>query len=358
MIAKQRPILQRSRLLAYAADRSSLPRKLTAMPNDFSENLMSLQSHILLEEAKHPSASGDFTWIISGISLAAKSIANHVRRARLSGVIGKFGETNIQGEEQQKLDVIANNALMRCLGTRASVAVLASEEDDEPTILRRGSEGGKYCVLFDPLDGSSNLDTGVGVGTIFSILRNDPTIPDAQTTVCQPGSKQVAAGYVLYGSSTIFVFTTGYGVALFELDPYIGSFLLVKDGIRIPDSNKTYSVNEAYASSFPEPYQKYLAWAHNNGYSSRYVGSMVADIHRTLLTGGVFMYPPTKKNPEGKLRYLYEASPMAFIMEAAGGAAYSGAIRTLDHQPRLVHERVPVLLGSKSEVERVRSFGG
>ena len=326
--------------------------------NDLSENLMSLQSHILLEEAKFPTASGDFTWIISAISLAAKSIANQVRRARLSGAIGKIGETNVQGEEQQKLDVIANKALIRCLGTRASVAVLASEEHDEPTILRRGNEGGKYCVLFDPLDGSSNLDTGVGVGTIFSILRNDPHIHDAQETVCQPGTRQVAAGYVLYGSSTIFVLTTGNGVALFELDPYIGSFLLVKDKLRIPDTNKVYSVNEAYRESFPDGYRRYLDWAHQNGYSSRYIGSMVADVHRTLLTGGVFMYPPTKKNPEGKLRYLYEASPMAMIIEQAGGLAYSGSKRTVEHQPRQVHERVPVLLGSRGEVEKVREFVG
>ncbi|MFN5496299.1 MAG: class 1 fructose-1,6-bisphosphatase, partial [bacterium] len=246
----------------------------------------------------------------------------------------------------------------RCLGTRASVAVLASEEHDEPTILRRGNEGGKYCVLFDPLDGSSNLDTGVGVGTIFSILRNDPNIHDAQETVCQPGTRQVAAGYVLYGSSTIFVLTTGNGVALFELDPYIGSFLLVKDKVRIPETNKVYSVNEAYRETFPDGYRRYLDWAHQNGYSSRYIGSMVADVHRTLLTGGVFMYPPTKKNPEGKLRYLYEASPMAMIIEQAGGLAFSGSARTLEHQPRKVHERVPVLLGSRGEVEKAREFVG
>jgi fructose-1,6-bisphosphatase I len=330
------------------------------MPNshDLSENLMSLQSHILLEEAKFPTASGDSTWIISAISLAAKSIANHVRRARLSGAIGKIGETNVQGEEQQKLDIIANRAIIRCLGTRASVAVLASEEHDEPTILRRGNEGGKYCVMFDPLDGSSNLDTGVGVGTIFSILRNDPHIHDAQGTVCQPGTHQVAAGYVLYGSSTIFVLTTGNGVALFELDPFIGSFLLVKEKVRIPETNKVYSVNEAYRETFPEGYRRYLDWAHQNGYSSRYIGSMVADVHRTLLTGGVFMYPPTKKNPEGKLRYLYEASPMAMIIEQAGGLAFSGTKRTVEHQPREVHERVPVLLGSRGEVEKVREFVG
>lgn len=321
-----------------------------------TENLMSLQSHILVEESKHEGASGDFTWIISAISLAAKSIANHVRRARLEGVLGEAGATNVQGEKQQTLDVLSNEILMRCLGTRASIAVLATEEAEQPSILRRGVDGGKYCVLFDPLDGSSNLDTGVGVGTIFSILRNIPTEPDGERTVCQAGREQVAAGYVLYGSSTIFVLSTGNGVDLFELDPFIGSFLLVKKGIRIPESGKIYSVNEAYSTQFAQGYRDYLAWAHQNGYSSRYIGSMVADIHRTLLTGGVFFYPPTAKNPAGKLRYLYEASPMAFLMEQAGGLAYSGAQRTLDIVPKRLHERVPVLLGSKCEVERVMSF--
>lgn len=323
-----------------------------------TDNLVSLQSFILEEEARYPSATGEFSWIISAISLAAKIIAHKVRHVRLQNVLGEDGITNVQGESQLHMDVIANEVIMRVLGGRKSIAVLGSEEDEEPTILRRGHEGGKYCVLFDPLDGSSNLDTGVGVGTIFSILRNDPNIPDAQETVCQPGTQQVAAGYVLYGSSTIFVITTGNGVALFELDPFIGSFLLVKDQVRVPQHNRVYSVNEAYASTFPDGYQRYLEWAHANGYSSRYIGSMVADVHRTLLTGGVFMYPPTQKNPEGKLRYLYEASPMAFIMEQAGGLAFSGERRTLDHEPRRVHERVPVLLGSRGEVERVREFLG
>jgi fructose-1,6-bisphosphatase I len=221
------------------------------------------------------------------------------------------------------------------------------------TILRRGNDGGKYCVLFDPLYGSSNLDTGVGVGTIFSILRNDPNIHDAQETVCQPGAQQVAAGYVLYGSSTIFVLTTGNGVALFELDPFIGSFLLVKEKVRIPETNKVYSVNEAYRETFPEGYRRYLDWAHQNGYSSRYIGSMVADVHRTLLTGGVFMYPPTKKNPEGKLRYLYEASPMAMIIEQAGGKAFAGPVRLMERVPNAIHQRTSVIMGSPDEVDHV-----
>ena len=318
------------------------------------DNLTSLQSHVLSEEAKHPNATGDFSWIISAISLAGKTIANKVRRARLDDVLGEVGTENIQGESQQKLDVIANEVLLRCLGGRESIAVVASEEDEEPLILRTGSEGGKYCVLFDPLDGSSNLDIAVGVGTIFSVLRNDSEIANAERTVCQTGLKQVAAGYILYGSSTILVLTTGHGVDMFVLDMAIGSFLHVKSGLQIPPGNKTYSVNEAYAEQFPAGYRTYLQWAHENGYSSRYIGSMVADVHRILMRGGVFLYPPTTKNPGGKLRLLYEANPMAMVIEQAGGLAYSGDVRTMDIQPTELHQRVPVLLGSPDEVESVR----
>lgn len=320
------------------------------------DNLMSLQSHVLSEESKHPQAVGDFSWVLSAISLAGKTIANKVRRARLDDILGAQGSENVQGEEQLKLDVIANEVIMRCLGDRASVAVVASEEDEEPTILRRGGEGGKYCVLFDPLDGSSNLDSCVGVGTIFSVLRNDENATTAEETVCQPGHTQVAAGYILYGSSTLMCLTTGDGLDLFELDQAVGAFLLVRRGIKMPDAGKTYSVNEAYAEQFPEEYQNYLRWAHKEGYSGRYIGSMVADVHRTLIRGGVFLYPPTKKNPGGKLRLLYEANPMAMLVEQAGGLSYSGDQRTLDVQPSELHERVPVLLGSRKEVEKVREF--
>lgn len=315
------------------------------------DNLTSIQAHILQEERRHPGASGDFSMIISAISLAGKAIAAKVRRANLEDVLGAFGTTNVQGEGQQKLDVIANEIIMKCLGDRVSIAVLASEEDEEPTILRRGSEGGKYCVLFDPLDGSSNLDCAIPVGTIFTILRNDPTIKGSVETVCQPGREQVAAGYILYGSATVMVLTTGSGVDMFVLDQSVGSFLLVRRGVRIPRSTKTYSVNEAYASQFPPGYRAFLDAAKGEGYSSRYIGSMVADVHRTLLNGGVFLYPPTAKQPAGKIRMLYEANPLAFIIEQAGGMAYSGLKRTLDLKPSKLHERTPIAMGSPEQVD-------
>jgi fructose-1,6-bisphosphatase I len=323
-------------------------------------NITSLQSHILDEESRYPSASGDFTWILSAISLAAKAIASKVRHARIEDVLGDHGAANVHGETQQKLDVIANEILMTCLGNRRTVAVVASEEDEEPTILRRGVEGGKYCVVFDPLDGSSNLDVSVSVGTIFSILRNQTEIADPVETILQPGRQQVAAGYILYGASTVFVLTTGHGVDMFVLDSSIGSFVLVKKQLRIPERNACYSVNEANVLSFPEGYRRYLDWAHGNGYSSRYIGSMVADLHRILLKGGVFFYPPTARNPRGKLRLMYEGNPMAMIVEQAGGKALVGAFdgnatpqRLLDIQPTTIHQRTSVVIGSAAEVDHV-----
>ena len=320
-------------------------------------NITSLQSHILQGEASHPGSTGDFTWILSALSLAAKAIAAKVRLARIEDVLGDVDSSNVHGEAQQKLDVIANEILMTCLGNRPSVAVVASEEYDQPTILRRGDQGGKYCVVFDPLDGSSNLDFSVGVGTIFSILRNDSSVAGAVETLCQPGLRQVAAGYVLYGSSTVFVLTTGDGVDMFVLDPSIGSFVLVKKQIQIPQDGKIYSVNEANRETFPAGFGRYLDWAHGNGYSSRYIGSMVADIHRTLLKGGVFLYPPTKKDPEGKLRLMYEANPMAMIIEQAGGRAVTGGVteptRILEIQPTSIHQRTSVVIGSSDEVDHV-----
>jgi fructose-1,6-bisphosphatase I len=330
-------------------------------------NITSLQSHILDEESRYPSASGDLTWILSAISLAAKAIAFQVRHAGIVDVLGDYGSANVHGETQQKLDVIANDILMTCLGHRRTIAVVASEEDEEPTILRLGIEGGKYCVVFDPLDGSSNLDVSVSVGTIFSILRNQPDIADPVATILQPGRQQVAAGYVLYGSSTVLVLTTGRGVDMFVLDSSLGSFVLVKQQVRIPDSHASYSVNEANCLSFPEGYRRYLDWAQAHGYSSRYIGSMVADVHRILLKGGVFMYPPTKHNPEGKLRLMYEGNPMAMIIEQAGGKGVVGAARAngepastslLDVQPTTIHQRTSVVIGSPLEVDRVMEHLG
>ena len=316
------------------------------------DNLTSLQSNILAEEQNHPGATGELSWILSAISLATKAIGNKVRCARIQDVLGEVGSTNFQGEIQQKLDVIANEIILRCLGDRENIGILASEENETPFLLRSREEGGKYAVLFDPLDGSSNLDSSVGVGTIFSVLRldNDGSREEA---MLRPGAEQVAAGYVLYGSSTVLVLTTGNGVDMFVLDQSIGSFVLVSKKLQIPENNKTYSINEAYTTRFGDDVQQFLGWAHQNNYSSRYIGSMVADVHRILLKGGVFLYPPTIDKPEGKLRLMYEANPMAMIIEQAGGRAVSGGKRILDIEPAGLHQRVGVVLGSSDQVEAV-----
>ncbi len=328
----------------------------TRYQNLTTQNLTTLQSYILAEEQTY-GGTGDFSWIISGISLASRAIADKVRRARIDDVIGALESDNVHGETQQKLDIIANEFIMRCLGERADIGVLASEEGETPTIIRTRSEGGKYCVLFDPLDGSSNIDVGVGVGTIFSILRNEKEVfSDPEELILQRGTKQVAAGYILYGSSVIFVLTTGHGVDMFVLDTNLGTFVQVASKINMPAANKTYSINEAYYDKFPEEYKNYLHWAHENGYSGRYIGSMVADVHRTLLKGGVFLYPPTGVHRKGKLRLMYEANPMGFIMEQAGGLAFADTKRIMEIEPEALHQRCSVIMGSKEEVERVLGF--
>ena len=318
------------------------------------DNLTSLQSNILAEEQNHPGATGEFSWILSAIALATKAIGNKVRCARIQDVLGDVGDTNVQGEMQQKLDVIANEIILRCLGDRENIGILASEENETPFLLRSSEEGGKYAVLFDPLDGSSNLDSSVGVGTIFSVLRlaEDGARCEA---MLQSGSEQVAAGYVLYGSSTVLVLTTGNGVDMFVLDQSIGSFVLVGKNLQIPSENRTYSINEAYTMRFSEEVQQFLGWAHQNNYSSRYIGSMVADVHRILLKGGVFLYPPTTDKPDGKLRLMYEANPMAMIIEQAGGKAFAQGKRILDITPDGLHQRVSVVLGSSDQVDAVLS---
>ncbi len=325
--------------------------------------IMTLQAHILEQHAHHPHAGGNFSWILSALSISAKIIADKVRRARLENVLGSAGAENVQGEVQQKLDVIANEVLLRALGGREGVAIVASEENEEPVILREDREGiSRYCVLFDPLDGSSNLDICGGVGTIFSILAHDGAAgsrqegraPRAEDSLLQAGARQIAAGYVLYGSSTVFVLTIGKGVDMFVLDPGIGAFMRVEQDLRIPAGNNTYSVNEGNRKSFPEGYRRYLDWAQSNGYSSRYTGAMVADVHRILLKGGVFLYPPTLKSPAGKLRLMYEANPMAMIIEQAGGKSVAGpGQRILDIQPSAIHQRTPVILGAADQVDAV-----
>jgi len=317
--------------------------------------IISLQAHILQQQASFAEATGTLSWILSAISISAKIIASKVRRARLENVLGSAGAENVQGETQQKLDVIANEVLLGTLGGREGVAIVASEENEEPVILRdEVTAQRRYCVLFDPLDGSSNLDVCGGVGTIFSILRHDRRAKESEGSLLQPGAQQVAAGYVLYGSSTVFMLTVGQGVDMFVLDPSIGAFMLVERGLRTPKTHKSYSVNEGNRRTFPEGYQRYLDWAQEQSYSSRYVGSMVADVHRILLKGGVFMYPPTKKAPNGKLRLMYEANPMAMLVEQAGGKALAApGQRILDVQPTAIHQRVPVILGSADEVDHV-----
>jgi fructose-1,6-bisphosphatase I len=321
-------------------------------------DITTLQSHILERGLEQDAAGNTLAWILSALSISAKMIAADVRRARLVDVLGAAGEENVQGEQQQKLDVIANETLLRTLGRREGVTIVASEENEEPVIIRDEPEGERrYCVLFDPLDGSSNLDVCGAVGTIFSILRHDRRAADAEGSLLQPGTAQVAAGYVLYGSSTVFTLTLGRGVDMFVLDPAIGAFVRVAQDLAVPPRSKSYSVNEGNRLSFPRGYQDYLHWAQQQGYSARYAGAMVADVHRILLKGGVFFYPPTEKTPQGKLRLMYEANPMAMIIEQAGGRALAApGQRLLDLQPQAIHERTPVMLGSRSEVDKLAEF--
>jgi fructose-1,6-bisphosphatase I len=319
---------------------------------------LTVQQHIQNEQRRaNPHASGEFSWLLSGITLATKVVAAQIRRAGLVDVIGSAETTNVQGETVQKLDILANQALLSCLGGRGNVGVLASEENEEPVVTLRDPRYGKYIVIFDPLDGSSNIDVNVSVGTIFSILRREmdgreDRPPEAD--VLQPGTQQVAAGYVLYGAATLFVYSTGNGVHGFTLDPLIGAYVLTHPNLRMPDSGPYYSVNEANSASFPAGYQQYLKVLREGKggrvYSSRYVGSLVADFHRTLVKGGIFLYPPTGRYGEGKLRLMYEANPMAFLAEHSGGVATDGHGRILEIQPTSLHQRTPLAVGSRKEM--------
>ncbi|MBX9788240.1 MAG: class 1 fructose-bisphosphatase [Pirellulales bacterium] len=317
--------------------------------------------HILEQQRlRYPGASGEFSWLLSGITLATKIIAAEVRRAGLNGRLGGTGEINVQGEEVQGFDIFANEALLQCLQYRGNIGMLASEENEKPVVVLEKPGAGKYIVIFDPLDGSSNLDLNVSVGTIFSILRCDPEGSEASDPILQPGRCQVAAGYVLYGSSTMLVYTTGDGVHGFTLDPSIGAYVMSHPNIRMPERGSLYSVNEANADGFPEYCRRFLHWLKSGEdgtvYSSRYIGSLVADFHRTLLRGGIFMYPPTGRYAQGKLRLMYEANPIAFLAEQAGGEASDGRGRILDIQPEALHQRTPLFVGSKHEMERLHTF--
>lgn len=326
--------------------------------------IVTVQQHIAeQQEALYPGARGTFSWLLSGITLATKMIQARIRSAGLLDVAGSAGHTNVQGEVQQKLDVYANEVLLQCLGVRDTVAVLVSEENEQPVTFDRALKTGTYVIIFDPLDGSSNIDVNVSVGTIFSIYRRpEKDAGNLDAAILQPGFKQVAAGYVVYGSSTIFVYTAGQGVFGFTLDPNIGAFVLSHENIRMPAQGTYYSVNEANSHSFPDHYREYLERLRNGSlgrqYGSRYIGSLVADFHRTLLKGGVFLYPPTKAHPDGKLRLLYEANPLAFIAEQAGGLATNGTGRIMEIQPQQIHQRTPLAIGSRVEMEELQRLTG
>ena len=327
------------------------PTRLTFPP------LMTVQQHILREQRRFAGASGEFSWLLSGITLATKLIEAKVRRAGLADILGAAGHINVQGEVQQKLDVYANDMLLHALSVRESVAMMASEENEQPLLAHGGSPGAKYIVVFDPLDGSSNIDVNVSVGTAFSILRRTRPLdePVSADEVLQPGSKQVAAGYVLYGSSTMLVYSAGDGVHGFTLDPAIGAYVLSHPDIRMPEQGKYYSMNEAHLETCPRPYQRFVAQLRagelGRRYDSRYIGSMISDFHRTLLKGGVFLYPPNDERPQGKLWLLYEANPIAYIAEQAGGRASDGHRRLLDVQPNSIHQRTPLVVGGREEMQ-------
>jgi fructose-1,6-bisphosphatase I len=316
-----------------------------------------IERFILDQEHRFPEATGEFSNMLYDIALAAKIIGASIRRAGLVNILGSAGSRNVQGEEQQKLDVFANETMKQALSHTGRVCVMASEEDEDIIPVPKEHAAGKYAVLYDPLDGSSNIDVNAPVGTIFSIYRRISLEGRGKLAdVLQSGCKQVAAGYVIYGSSTMLVYTTGQGAHGFTLDPTIGEFLLSHEQIVTPRVGKYYSVNESNFARWSKGIQTAVRGFHGDhpemiqGKISRYIGSLVADFHRNLIAGGIFLYPGDSKNKQGKLRLLYEASPMAFIAEQAGGSATDGMQRILDISPVELHQRTPLVIGSREDV--------
>ncbi len=323
-----------------------------------SDSIISLSRFILEEQRKYPSARGDFTLILEQIAFAAKIISREVNKAGLVNILGSAKTHNVHGETQQKLDIYANDQLIKALDPTGKVCAMASEELEDAIPVSDKSLEGKYAVVFDPLDGSSNIDVNVSIGTIFGIYKRLDN-EECLNSLMQKGRNLVAAGYVIYGSSTMFVYTTGNGVNGFTLDPSVGEFLLSHPDIKIPEYGKIYSINESNYDRWPEGIKRYVEFIRNHPerqYTARWIGSFVADFHRNLLKGGVFLYPENSKNPKGKLRLLYEAIPMAFIIDQAGGAATDGKRDILDIQPSSLHERIPLIIGSKYEVELYKEF--
>jgi fructose-1,6-bisphosphatase I len=325
-------------------------------------NVTTLGQFIIERQHEISVAKGEFSRLLRDIGIAAKTISREVNRAGLADIIGEAGSSNIQGEDQKKLDVIANNLVIDCLTRGGEVCAVASEEDDDIIYIDSPvSKNAKYVVCMDPLDGSSNIDVNVSIGTIFSIYQRVTPIGTKVTSddFFQPGNKMLAAGYVIYGTSTMLVYTTGNGVNGFTLDPGIGEFCLSHPDMKIPEMGKIYSYNEGNILSAPKGVKEYINWcqqfdkATNRPYTARYIGSMVADFHRNLLKGGIFIYPATEKAINGKLRLLYECNPMSFIMEQAGGISTTGKERILDIVPNALHQRVPIYMGSKGMVNQL-----
>jgi len=325
--------------------------------------MKTLGEFIVEKQHDFPHATGELTALISAIKLGAKIIHRDINKAGLVDILGASGVENVQGEQQMKLDLFANEKLKAALKARGIVAGIASEEEDEMVIFD-GVENGKYVVLMDPLDGSSNIDVNVSVGTIFSIYRRitPAGTPVTEADFLQPGSQQVAAGYVVYGSSTMLVYTTGHGVHAFTYDPSLGVFCLSAERMTYPEKGYTYSINEGNYIKFPLGVKKYLKFcqeedqATNRPYTTRYIGSLVADFHRNLLKGGIYLYPSTASHPQGKLRLLYECNPMAFLAEQAGGKASDGKNRILDLIPETLHQRSPFFVGNTHMVDDTERF--
>jgi fructose-1,6-bisphosphatase I len=329
------------------------------------ENNKSTLGEFIIENQKHyKSTTGEFSRLLSSIKLAAKIVNHEVNKAGLVDIMGAAGATNIQGEDQQKLDVYANDVFMKTLINREIVCGVASEEEDDFVNIcgKDGNNQNKYIVLIDPLDGSSNVDVNVSVGTIFSIYKRVTPIgtPVELKDFLQPGNQQVAAGYVVYGTSTMLVYTSGYGVNGFTLNPALGTFYLSHPDFSFPDDGKIYSINEGNYVHFPQGVKDYLKYCQeekeDRPYTSRYIGSLVSDFHRNMIKGGIYMYPTSSIGPKGKLRLLYECNPMAFLAEQANGTASDGYRRILDIKPSELHQRVPFFCGSKNMVTKAEEF--
>jgi fructose-1,6-bisphosphatase I len=329
-----------------------------------SQKHTTLGEYIIDHQKHFKYSSGELSRLINSLRLAAKVVNHEVNKAGLVDILGSAGDTNIQGETQQKLDVYANDIFMQTLTNRQIVCGVASEEEDEFVEIssENGGYNNKYVVLIDPLDGSSNVDVNVSVGTIFSIYRRVTPIgtPVQMEDFLQKGTEQVAAGYIIYGTSTMIVFTTGHGVNGFTLNPAIGTFYLSHPDMSFPEDGQIYSINEGNYVHFPQGVKDYLKFCQeevdNRPYTSRYIGSLVSDFHRNMIKGGIYMYPTSSKAPKGKLRLLYECNPMAFLAEQANGIATDGYNRIMEIQPTELHQRVPIFCGSKNMVADAHQF--